>query len=138
MWEGRPIFINLPHHQTKSSCLLWCKIELHPFITKPFPKQQILDFSKLKNFADDNFKFDEKAESSHTGKKTLLEKEKLLMFSHDDFRTLLQQTHKNQGLFGKKLTLYQTTNFRLLDPKLKSLQTTILNLMKMAESYPDV
>ena len=25
---------------------------------KPFPRQQILDFSKLKEFADDNFKFD--------------------------------------------------------------------------------
>ena len=25
----------------------------------PFPKQQILDFSKLKEFADDNFEFDE-------------------------------------------------------------------------------
>ena len=26
---------------------------------KPFPKQQILDASKLKGLADDNFKFDE-------------------------------------------------------------------------------
>ena len=26
---------------------------------KPFPKRQILDSSKLKQFADDNFKFDE-------------------------------------------------------------------------------
>ena len=28
-------------------------------IIKPFPKQHILDSSKLKEFADDNFKFDE-------------------------------------------------------------------------------
>ena len=27
---------------------------------KPCPKQQILDSSKLKEFADDNFKFDKK------------------------------------------------------------------------------
>ena len=27
----------------------------------PFPKRQILDSSKLKEFADDNFKFDENA-----------------------------------------------------------------------------
>ena len=27
--------------------------------TQPFPKQQILDFSKLKDLADVNFKFDE-------------------------------------------------------------------------------
>ena len=28
-------------------------------ITEQFPKRQILDSSKLKEFADDNFKFDE-------------------------------------------------------------------------------
>ena len=28
-------------------------------IVLPFPKQQILDSSKVKQFADDNFKFDE-------------------------------------------------------------------------------
>ena len=27
--------------------------------SKPFPKRQILDSSKLKDFADNNFKFDE-------------------------------------------------------------------------------
>ena len=27
--------------------------------SKPFPKRQILDSSKLKEFADNNFKFDE-------------------------------------------------------------------------------
>ena len=27
-------------------------------VFKPFPKRQILDSSKLKEFADDNFKFD--------------------------------------------------------------------------------
>ena len=27
---------------------------------QPFPKQQILDSSKLREFSDDNFKFDEK------------------------------------------------------------------------------
>ena len=29
------------------------------FNIKPFPKRQILDSSKLKEFADDNFRFDE-------------------------------------------------------------------------------
>ena len=28
-------------------------------LSQPFPKRQILDSSKLKEFADDNFKFDE-------------------------------------------------------------------------------
>ena len=32
-------------------------ILLYP--VNPFPKERILDFSKLKEFADDNFKFDE-------------------------------------------------------------------------------
>ena len=32
---------------------------LHHSLLKPFPKQQILDSSKLKDFADDNFSFDE-------------------------------------------------------------------------------
>ena len=31
---------------------------------QPFPKRQILDYSKMKQFADDNFKFDEMGESS--------------------------------------------------------------------------
>ena len=29
------------------------------YVCYPFPKRQILDSSKLKDFADDNFKFDE-------------------------------------------------------------------------------
>ena len=49
------------------------------------------------------------AESSSSGKKTLWEKEKLLVtsnfsFSHSVFKRLVLQTCKNQGLFGKGLT----------------------------------
>ena len=33
----------------------------------PFPKRQILHSSKLKEFADDNFKFEENAESPQKG-----------------------------------------------------------------------
>ena len=58
------------------------------------------------------------AQSSSNGLKTLWEKKKLLVrsnfsFSHSVFKRPLLQTHKNQGLFGKRLTHYQTTNFRL-------------------------
>ena len=47
-------------------------------------------------------------------KKTLREKEKLLVtsnfsFSHRVFKRVLLQTRKNQGLFGKGLNLYQIT-----------------------------
>ena len=48
------------------------------------------------------------AESSLNGWKTLWGKEKLLAtsnfsFSHSVFKTLVLQTRKNQGLFGKAL-----------------------------------
>ena len=39
----------------------------------PFPRRQILDSSKLKEFADDNFTFDENGEKK---KKTVLEKDR--------------------------------------------------------------
>ena len=48
--------------------------------------------------------------SSSNGKKTRWEKEKLLVtsnfsFSHSVFKRLVLPTRKNQGLFGKGLTL---------------------------------
>ena len=54
------------------------------------------------------------AESSPKGQKTLWEKVKLLVtsnftFSHSVFKRLVLQTRKNQGLFGKELTLSQTS-----------------------------
>ena len=49
------------------------------------------------------------AESLTNGKKTLWEKEKLLVmsnfsFSHSVFKSHVQQTRKNEGLFGKGLS----------------------------------
>ena len=76
----------------------------------PFPKRQILDSSKLKEFADDNFKSDENGRSSSNRYKTLWEKEKWLVksnffFSRSVFKRLVLQTHKNQGSFGKGLSV---------------------------------
>ena len=53
------------------------------------------------------------ADRSPNSSKTLQEKEKLLVminfsFSHSVFKRLVLQTRKNQGLFGKGLTLYNT------------------------------
>ena len=53
------------------------------------------------------------AESSPNGQKTLREKEKLLVtsnffFSHSVFESIVQQTRKNQGLFGKGLSGLKT------------------------------
>ena len=42
--------------------LFWMNIDDHPSISNglnPLPDNKILDWSKLKEFADDNFKFDE-------------------------------------------------------------------------------
>ena len=50
-------------------------------------------------------------------RKTLREKEKLLVmsnfsFSHSVFKRLVLQTRKNQGLFGKGLPIIQTAKFK--------------------------
>ena len=78
------------------------------FFLQPFPKRQILDSSKLKEFAENNFKFDGNGGKFIKGLKRLWEKEKLLVtsnisFSHIVFNRLVLQTRKNQGLFGKGL-----------------------------------
>ena len=74
----------------------------------PFPKQQISDSSKLKEFADDNFKVDENGRKLSKQVENTGEMEKLLItsnffFSHSVFKRLVLQTHKNQGLLGKEL-----------------------------------
>ena len=38
-------------------------------VCKPFPRRQILDSSKLKEFADKNFKFDENGRVLQMGRK---------------------------------------------------------------------
>ena len=81
----------------------------------PFPKQQILDFSKLKEFADDNYEFDENGEKFSKGTEDAVGKGKLLVtsdfsFSHGVFKRLVLQTRKNQGLFGKGLRSASESN----------------------------
>ena len=77
----------------------------------PFPKRQILDSSKPKVFADNDFKFDKRLRKVlEKGRKHCGEKEKLLVtsnfsFSHSVFKRIVQQTRKNQGLFGKGLIM---------------------------------
>ena len=78
----------------------------------PYTNDGFLDSSKLKEFADDNFRFDKNCRAftkkKHGFKKTLREKEKLLMisnfsFSHSVFKRLVLQTSKNKSLSGKRL-----------------------------------
>ena len=72
----------------------------------PFPKRPILDSSKEKETADDNFKFNENGIKFSKQVENTVGKEKLLVtsdfsFSHIVFKRLVLQTRKNQGLFGK-------------------------------------
>ena len=60
--------------------------ELQTYPIQPFPKRQILDFSKLKEFADNNFNFDEngrrfsKQIESTVGKGEIARYEQFLLF----------------------------------------------------------
>ena len=95
-------------------CKLFVPRSEGPSLT--LPNDKILDYSELKEFADDNFKFDQMEETSLNGLKTLWEKEKLLVTSNFSFflrvfKRLVLQTRENQGLFWKGLILYQTTQF---------------------------
>ena len=84
------------------------RLELRCKWTKPLPKWQILDSSKLKEFADDNFKFFEngrelfKYVENTVGKGEIACYEQFLL-SHSVFKRLVLQTGKNQGLFRKGL-----------------------------------
>ena len=52
---------------------------------RPFPKQQIPDSSKLKEFKDDNFELDENGEKFFEWVENTVEKEKLLVTSYFSF-----------------------------------------------------
>ena len=76
-------------------------------IFQPFPKHQILHSSKRKEFADDNFnfgingrKFSEWVKNT-VGKGEIAHYKPFLLFPV--FSSLVLQTCKNQGLFGKGL-----------------------------------
>ena len=69
--------------------------------TLTFPKRQILSSSKLKEFADDNFKLDENGRKILKMGRKHWQKEKLLVksnlsFSHSVFKILVLQTRKSQ------------------------------------------
>ena len=66
----------------------------------PFPKQQILDSSKLREFADNNFKFPENARKFSTrvensvGKGEIDRHEQFLLFPHCFQKTCTTDTYK--------------------------------------------
>ena len=104
-WVINAGILNLP----SSGCFTLQIVLMNMFCearASPFPKRQIVDSSKLKEFADDNFKFDGDGEKFFKRVETQWEKEKLLImsnfsFSRSVFKRYVLQTRKNQGLFGK-------------------------------------
>ena len=73
-------------------------IHLHDGSPQPSPKRQILDSSKLKEFADDNFKLDEygkkfsKTLENAVGKGEIARYEQFLLFPQCFQRTCKQDT----------------------------------------------
>ena len=79
-----------------------------PRFVNPFPNDDILDFSKFKACADDNFEFDENDRKFSKRVENTVRKGELLVasnfsFTPSVFKRLVLQTRKNQGLFGKGL-----------------------------------
>ena len=68
----------------------------------PFP-DGIFYSSKPKEFADNNFEYNENGRKFSKQVENTVEMEKLLVMSV--FKRLIPQTHKNQGLFGKELII---------------------------------
>ena len=78
----------------------------------PFPNIKFYTFPNWRSLQMTISNLMKMAESSWNGQKTRWEKKKLLVmsnfsFSHSVFQILVQQTHKNQGLFGKGLNTIQ-------------------------------
>ena len=75
----------------------------------PFPKQQLLDSSKLKEFADENSNFDENGKKfltrveNTTGKGEIARYEQFLLFPQC-FQRLVLQTCKNHSLANDYLS----------------------------------
>ena len=93
------------------------------------PKPQILDSSKVKEFADDNIKLMLMTKFSNPVE-NIGEKKKLLVmsnffFSHSGFERLVIQTRKNQGLFGKGLNMNDPKNSGIDEPYNGNHWTTI-------------
>ena len=83
-------------------------LSLNPFPNKPFPKWQILDSSKLKEFADYNFKFQindgkfSKEVENTVGKGEIAHHEQFLLFPQCFQKACTPDTWK-QGLAWERI-----------------------------------
>ena len=95
---------------------LWSKglVEKHLLvlcrIINPLPDDKILDSSKLKEFADDNFKFDENGRNlskrvENTVGKGKIARYEQFSFSHSVFIRFVSQGRQKASLCGNGLTI---------------------------------
>ena len=68
----------------------------------------MLDSSKMKEFADDNFTFDENGRKLSKQVENTVGKGEIactsnFFFSHSVFKSLALQTHKNQGMLWERV-----------------------------------
>ena len=84
-----------------------------------YPERQFLLYSSvLKEFADDNFEFDENGKKfSKSVEETLWDKVKLLVtskfsFSHGVCKGLVKQTRKNNGLYIWERVTFQSSSMK--------------------------
>ena len=92
----------------------------------PIPKAiSVLTLSQtinfiLKEFADNNLKFDENGRKFLTQVENTVEKgeiaryEQFLLFPHSVFKRLVLQTRENQGLFGERVMLHLFCRLQML------------------------
>ena len=78
-------------------------------VLNPFPNDNILQWSKLKEFADDNFEFDENGRKLSKRVENTVRKRRncslqaISPFSHSVFRRLVLQTRKKPGLVWERV-----------------------------------
>ena len=75
---------------------------------EPFSKRQILDSSKMEQFADDNFISDKNGRKFSKRVKNTVGKGEIAVtsncfFSNSVFKRLVLQTHNNQGLILERI-----------------------------------
>ena len=112
----------------RASIKLYCLVKSWPFC-----KRKIFGSSKLKEFADDNFKFNKNGSKfckqiKHCGKRRNCN----FSLSHGIFKRLKVLTRKNQGLFGKDLR-YIFSSANALDYYKSNIQTCVKGL---SSCYP--
>ena len=87
-------------------------------LIQPFPKRQILDSSKLKEFADDNFKLDKnggkfsKRVENPVGKGEIARYEQFLLFSQCFQKTFNPDTEKARLVWESVNRLCEKTKLR--------------------------